>query len=75
VIRDCDTRVTSHFHDCPEGVRVKGCALLQGSRRSGDVSGQTRRVCMGEGHMSSVWVRNESGGVEMLGGKPHLPGG
>jgi hypothetical protein len=41
---------------------VKGCALLQGSRRWGDVSGEVRRVCMGEQDMSSAWVRSEWGG-------------
>jgi hypothetical protein len=44
-------------------VRAKGCALLQGLWQWGDVSRGTRRVCVGEQDMSSVWVRSEWGGI------------
>jgi hypothetical protein len=40
---------------------VKRCVLLQGSRWWGDVNRGMRRACMGEQHMSSAWVRSESG--------------
>jgi hypothetical protein len=42
---------------------MKGCALLQGSWRWGDVNGEMRRAHVGEWHVSSAWVWSESGGI------------
>jgi hypothetical protein len=44
-------------------MRAKGCALLGGSWRWGDVSREMRTVCMVEWDMLLVWVWSEWGDI------------